>query len=217
MLLALATVVVAAAPHYHRTHPNVRCFLPERDYQYRKLSTTLTSVSTKPLVLRGAFFPGHKRGFPSALSGTTSNGRREDRIKAFQFVENATLQIDHCSTSRMLVQVAESGRWTVSLRADQSAPPDPLKVTTSEPVRHYTEHLRRNEFHVAVRCYGGYGADQPGRMLGKPQVLELPVRPFWVQKDQPYQLFQTGYDPRIADHFELLDRVEVDFAYRIAN
>ena len=69
---------------------------------------------------------------------------------------------------------------------------------------------------MAVRVYAGYGANQPSARLGKPQVVALPLRPFWVQKDQPYQLFNSHYDSRIADHFDVIDRVEIDFAYRRA-
>jgi hypothetical protein len=141
---------------------------------------------------------------------------RKHSIKSFQFVENARLQIDHCSIQQMSVLLHESGHWSISLRADQNPlqSDEPLNPTTAEPPQLFTSHLQRNEFHVSVRCYAAFGDVLENRLVGKPLIIPLDLRPFWVQRQRPYQLFQTGSNSRIRDHFELIDRVEIEFAVR---
>lgn len=144
-------------------------------------------------------------------------GRRHLRIKSFQFVKAPTLQIDHCSISQMSVLLHESGRWTVSLRANQNPlnVQQPLNVTTGEPIRLFTDHLQRNQFQVVVRCYVQHGSGDSDTLIGKPMIIPLHVKPFWVQRQEPYPLFEAGYHPHIQQYFESLDRVEIEFAYQL--
>jgi hypothetical protein len=78
----------------------------------------------------------------------------------------------------------------------------------------YTDHLLRNEFRIRVRCFAGHGDVGGEGPLGKPLVIPLPLNPIWVQRQQPAPFHEAGIDPRIADYFHLIDRVEIEFAYR---
>lgn len=217
VLFAFGLVFVAAAPHFHRMHPQVRCDIPERDYRYGRFSQTLRSLSSDAIVFTSPVTADGKGTLiPQRLSLTASD-RPQQTIKSFQFVKNSKLQIDHCSISQMSVLLHDSGRWTVGLRANQNPlnAPEPLNVTTIEPLRKFTDHLQRNEFRVVVRCYANHGPGREDALLGKPLVIPLVIRPFWVQKAQPYPLFETDYHPLIQEYFASIDRVEIEFAYQL--
>ena len=117
----------------------------------------------------------------------------------------------------MSVLLHKSGRWTVSLRANQNPlnSQQTLDVTTSEPTRLVTDHLQRNKFQVVARCYVRYGPGDSDDLTGKPMVIPLDVKPFWVYRQEPYQLFEADYHPQIQQYFELIDRVEIEFAYQL--
>jgi hypothetical protein len=105
------------------------------------------------------------------------------------------------------------------MRANQNPVPSempraPRDVTTAEPAQLFTDHLRRNRFLVAIRCYAGSIVGAADGLVGKPLVIPLHVEPFWIQKEQPDQIFVSGFDPRIHDYFELIERVEIEFAYQ---
>lgn len=217
VILAFGLLAVAAAPHYHRTRPCVRCSIPDRDYLYGNFSQPLISLSSTPVVLTDLLAEGSKGALYSAPAAARAEGDRpKQRAKSFQFVKNPTLTIDHCSISQMSVLLHESGRFTVSLRADQNPPGEqqPLNVTTIEPNRRFTYHLKRNQFHVVARCYVDYGPVRPNALLGKPMVIQLPIDPFWVQKEEPYQLFESDFHPHVQQYFDSIDRVEIEFAYK---
>jgi len=117
----------------------------------------------------------------------------------------------------MSVLLHESGKWTISMRANQNPlnMRDPLNVTTSEPNRLFTDHLRRNEFQVVARCFVQHGPERANALLGKPMVIPLYVKPFWVQRHEPYQVFETNMHPEVRQYFESIDRVEIEFAYQL--
>lgn len=206
---------MAAAPRYHRTRPNVRCCIPERLYDYREFSQPARSLSNVALPFQVSVTASGKAADRLDRPLLATGAERRQTIKSFQFVDRSKLQIDHCSISQMSVLLHESGHWTVSLRADQNPLPEQgRKVTTIEPTRKFTDHLKRNEFYVTVRCYAGPLTGGTDSLVGKPLVIPLRIQPFWVQRQEPYQLFETHHDPRIQDYFNLIERVEIEFAYR---
>lgn len=215
-LLAAGLVAVAAAPNYHRTRPCVRCSIPDREYHYGKFSQPLRSLSGGAIPMEAGVSMVGKVGASLDRSPLAAGDDRREKIKLFQFVKKPKLQIDHCSIANMAVLLHESGEWTISLRADQNPlnAQQPLNVTTSQPSRRFTDHLKRNQFHVIARCYVDEGPSRDDALLGKPLVVQLGVKPFWVQKEEPYQLFETAYHPQLQQYFELIDRVEIEFAYR---
>ena len=83
-----------------------------------------------------------------------------------------------------------------------------------EPSRLATDHLQRNQFHVVARCYVKYGPGGSDDLVGKPMVIPLYVKPFWVQRQEPYQLFEADFHPDIQQYFDSIDRVEIEFAYQ---
>lgn len=87
-------------------------------------------------------------------------------------------------------------------------------MTTAEPARPFTDHLRRNKFIVGIRCYAGSIVGGVDGLVGKPLVIPLHVEPFWVQKAQPEHIYASGFDQRIRDYFDLIERVEIEFAYQ---
>ena len=101
----------------------------------------------------------------------------------------------------MSVLLHESGRWTISLQANQNPvnPRQILDVTTAQPKQLFTDHLQRNEFHIVARCYSQYGNCDSNGLLGKPLVFPLLVKPFMVQRQQPYALFETVAQLRAVD------------------
>ncbi|MEO8498482.1 MAG: hypothetical protein ABI614_25745, partial [Planctomycetota bacterium] len=119
--------------------------------------------------------------------------------------------------SEMSVLLYDSGRWTVSLLANQNPlnAQQPLDVTTSQPKQLFTDHLQRNQFQIVARCYVNYGPGDGDTLIGKPMVIPLYVKPFWVQKQEPYQLFEESFHPDIQQLFESIDRVEIEFAYQL--
>lgn len=212
----VSIIVVAAAPTFHRTRPSVRCDIPARDYQHIKLSQPARSLSNVAVVIDPRLALTPSRDVNNRV-GPAHADRLQAKVKSFQFVKDPTLQIDHCSLADMSVLLDETGKWTVSLRANQNPlnPVNPLDVTTLEPKRLFTDHLQRNKFHITVNCYAQYGSVAGERLLGQPLVIPLTVKPFWVQRQQPYSLFETDYSPEVQRHFDSIDRVEIEFAYQL--
>ena len=208
----VSIIVVAAAPTFHRTRPPARCDIPTRDYQHVKLSQPARSLSNVAVLIS----PQVSSAISRDSSGRAS-AQSQVRIKSFQFVKDPTLQIDHCSISEISVLLDDNGSWTVSLRANQNPvnPVRPLDVTTLERKQLFTDHLQRNKFHVTLNCYAQYGSVVGDRLLGQPLVIPLKVDPFWVQRQQPYALFETKFSPEIQRHFDSIDRVEIEFAYQL--
>lgn len=213
---SVSIVIIAAAPTYHRTRPGIRCGIPVRDYQHNKRSQPVRSLSEAPLLIDVPLTATTNGGSAVPFVAGVAN-RQPHRVKSFQFVKNSTLQIDHCFVSDMSVLVHENGRWTISLRANQNPlyVREPLDVTTMEPKQLFTDHLKRNQFHIVAYCYSQYGPGDGNELIGKPLVIPLYVRPFWVQKEQPYTLFEPGYHRDIERHFDSIDRVEIEFAYEL--
>jgi len=196
-------------PRRHVTDPCIRCGIPCRDYIYKKYSQPQIAFSlpvTPSLTL------------PDTRIGDTVI-RESTSLKVFQF-EQTDLTIDHCKVSRMALQLQADGRWALSLQADQNPVRiNPIDVTTNvttiEPPRKFTEHLKRNEFVITLRCYAGTQGVATSN-VGQPVVVPIYPEPFWVQKAEPYDYHEAGQDEAIARYFSLIDRVELEFRYRLA-
>ena len=76
----------------------------------------------------------------------------------------------------------------------------------------YTAHIKRNRFHVKFRCLGAYEAEPQEGDAGRPVLFNVEPRPFWVQKGRPYALFERGDLGGDQQYFDLVDRVELEFA-----
>jgi hypothetical protein len=140
------------------------------------------------------------------------------RARYFQ-LQKSQLKVDHCSLSRVAVAVFYDGTFTVAFQADQNRREsnDPADANKQRPdVVRQTSHLKRNEFHVRLRFHAEMKLSEntKGVTNGKPVIFEVPLDPFWVQRGQPYPFFQKSHCRDLMEHFDRIDRVEVEFYYR---
>lgn len=136
----------------------------------------------------------------------------QNRIRLFQ-LDRARLTVDHCTVSEIALQLHRDGSWVLSLRADQNMLPEEDPATLDDTYRPRL-HLRRNEFHVRLRCHGFYQADQVLLAAGRPVMADLHPVKFMVQRQEPRHVRIACCDPRVAQFYDLIDRVEVEFYYR---
>lgn len=247
VLLVLAVASVGWGGH-HRTRARCLPALPcQPGYQVGRSTPPVTAVSTAVVVLRREV-AATAASAVTAASGTTPapsvnrGAEKQDPQTGVSFfqLDKPALVLDHCSISRVAVMLQSDGSWRVSLRADQnpgstvgvaaagSATTVPVAVTPALPVppaQKQTSHLKRNEFHVAVR---GYGADKASESAdlkapGKPLLFHIDLQPFWVQNGVPRNMVWDGTSRNndgtsasndIKRFFSLVDRVEIDLSYR---
>lgn len=160
-----------------------------------------------------------------AASGTVGGPLAAERgaVKAFQPKPSA-LQIDHCAVSRLAVVIDRKGLCRISLQAEQNTP-----ATIAEQDRRarlagvaqggallQTSHIKRNEFHIAVRGYGvpATVADPNLEPLGKPVLFRVEIAPFWVQNGESRDVVTQVESKSIQEYFDQINHVEVDFWYR---
>jgi hypothetical protein len=185
-----------------RTEPQLRCGLPDRDYIHGNQPALALAVSSPVVLVRS---PG-----PPAMPAPA--GAIE---YAYYQLAQASVTVDQCSISRVVLTVWDSGDWFLDFRADQNPgtpirPPLILPGSTSPTP--YTAHIKRNLFMVRVRGFGS--ALDPDVSLGRPVLYDIAPEPFWVQRGVPMFPRLHGNDRRIKDAFWTTDRVEVELSYR---
>lgn len=196
-----------------------------RDYQHRNLSHAVSAISA-PAVPMGSITSRSRR----AELGLIGEAAGLDpvlgaRAKMFQFIDPTSLRIDHCSISRMAAVLDEEGRWVASLRADQNPVVlrerrnliDEVVVDDIRPAVLQTRQILRNRFHVR---FAGLAWPEGRSAVGAgaathPELFEIVLVPFWVQRGEPRRLIYSGAMPpdEGARAYALADRIEVDFAY----
>jgi hypothetical protein len=197
LLVTLAGAALAGIRSYC-TRPCCRCGIPTADYQYRPRSRSVTAVSRDALHL------------PALREGQTV-----PQIKRFQFTP-ARLTIDHCSIFGMELQVHHNGVWVLSLQVEQNPATEggqPGPAVTEDGL--YTAHLKRNEFAVTIRFYGGAeGLTEPATATaGKPALYPPQTASFWVQRGRGRDYWTQGYLDARTDLRELIDHAEIEFFY----
>lgn len=221
--LALGT---AGAAGVHRRHaqPQVRCALPDREYVHGAPSPPGLALSHVAVLLRRIDAP---LADPSTPKG--------EPIAYFQ-LNQATIQVGHCSISRVALSVRADGLWTLNFRADQNPTlaPGPVIVLPGRPVDPpvappvardlggasatilQTQHVKRNLFIVHVRGFAAFSADDPNldASPGRPLVFDLAPRPFMVQRGVPEFLTFQGVDAAVGRDFVLIDRVEFELRFQ---
>jgi hypothetical protein len=217
--LALAGSVGAGVTH-HKMRPEYLPGLPNNEYVYGNVpqQTTIFTLDAIPL-------PRTQPSDPGAI------GTVRERVKFFQ-LPVTQVQLDHCYLSRVALALHENGTWTLSMRADQNPWMTGVKNEVSTPVQlpgavsslrppiptltKETNSLKRNQFFIKVRCYGGYPVYEalPALAPGKPVLFELPTAIFWVQRGYPYDFWAKQALPAVGQYFDVIDRVEVEFSYR---
>ena len=209
VVVALTLLSACGADWGHfRARPPCLPGLPCYDYQYQERSASKEALSTFGNLLETAL-PAAAPNFPGP------------KIRYYQ-LDRAQIQVDHCILSRLALTLHQDGSWILSGRADQNPwmGPDtrqlsPLKSSGPLVVKH-TEHLKRNQFFVKVRCYSAFAVKEtmPGASTGKPALTAITLPPFWVQRGEPYDLMVRGSLADVGLYFHLIDRVEVEFYYR---
>jgi hypothetical protein len=195
-----------------RTRPGCLTGIPARDYQHRSVSASERMISQRAVLVE----------IPAATRDATlseSTARSQHRIKVFQMSE-PNLVIEHCGIFEVVFQVRDDGLCTLNLVAKQGIdPPEPSKpeapLTAAAEGIPQTGHIKRNEFHVNVRGFALYRDEETRDVprLGKPVVLQMEPLSFWVQRGRDYVGVFDDFSCDARDNFDLLDRVEIEFAY----
>jgi hypothetical protein len=203
-IVSLAVLGAAAASAQPRTYPTMRRGIPPADYQYRELSRTLVALSS-PMVAIQSIRP--------ATVGPNGATEVKDEFKVFQLPVKQ-LELNDRKISRVAFMVHRDGTWSLSLRGDFHDRSEALAGP------YFDAHHRRCQFRVKVNCFGFYAIseDASNSTTGKPVVLDTPPIEFWVQSGEPYDLWRVGMCKNWDDYtrervFELMDRVEIEFAY----
>lgn len=205
----LAAAAVGAGPFGHyRTRPACRTGIPNRDYQFGAVAPQRRLVSqTAELLLAPSLTPG------DATDDTLS-------IQVYQLPEER-MELDHCSITRVAFQVRGDGVCVLSLLAEQNAlerQTDVDPATSGKESALQVSHEKRNRFHVSVRAYGAYQvredeAESTGA-TGKPLLQTFGPHSFWVERGVPKDVvLREKWPPRDLTLIQLIDRVEVTFAY----
>src|SRR5438876_12318420 len=84
--------------------------VPAYDYQSGATSEKVQALSTVGLLLERPALPGETKAKP--------------RIRYFQ-LDRASLNVQHCSISKVVFHMEEDGLWKLNLWAEQNAPKKP--------------------------------------------------------------------------------------------
>jgi hypothetical protein len=228
--LTIAGAAVGKGVRRYHARPQERCGIPEADYQPRHpppLVDPVIAVSQVGVLLAQPQTTASDTAMSLKIEGARTTAPRT-RVKVYQFAPTS-LQIDHCSISRMALFLTDRGHWRLSLQADQNPqvvlPPAGVAVPTTAQVRglpnvqlKQTTHLKRNLFVIKVRGLGAYreplAVPPKPPTQGKPVLMDLPPIEFWVQRGVPYSAVFENENGDSATYFDQIDRVEIEFSYR---
>ncbi len=140
--------------------------------------------------------------------------------KSMQLAD-AQLTIAHCSLSDVALVVEPSGLWQLSLRGDQNY----LRRDEARP-RNLDLQIKRNAFKVKFRLLrstrsGGenltpaVGGEPEFYQTGKTALAAIDVPEFWVQREAPQSITQSGRHPMIAAHYDEIDQAEFEFFVKL--
>ena len=117
------------------------------------------------------------------------------------------LRVDHCSVSGVSVVLYPDGRYAVRFRADQTLAQRTDTVQSPNP-------FKRNLFVLTVRGYANDPLGETGISATKAAVLQIPIEPFWVNRNESYPGFVEGRSDAVKRNYRWVDRVDMDFTYR---
>jgi hypothetical protein len=200
------------------TRPQPLPGIPPADYQFQNRSPSKTTVSRRGILLRTRTVPTSRAGtLPGTEQRTLATAARvapsepPSTVVSLYQLDQARLQIQHCAISEVALQLHDNGLWVLSLRADQNRRPAEDEPAAYNPYL----YIQRNQFVVRLRCFGTFEnrPSEAGLETGKPVLATLHPDPFWVENGQPRFLRTGGCDPWVEEHFEEIDRVQVEFFY----
>lgn len=187
-------------PHVTRTR-RVCAISSLYDYEISRLSQPVSRLT----------FPGVPElstvGTGSSVAAT--GGGTPVRLRVFPLRDKA-LTNGHCSVSKVVVTVAENGRWSVDLMAEQN----PLIVEETQRAKFAL--FAQNRFHLTLRPLTAEAGLVPGAAdaVAAPAVTLIRVKPFWVERGKSVQVRDEGVDERLAERFAAIKVIAVDLAYQ---
>ncbi|MEM7474917.1 MAG: hypothetical protein AAF483_07985 [Planctomycetota bacterium] len=132
------------------------------------------------------------------------------------------LTIAHCKVSDIALLIEPTGFWHLSLRGDQN-----FQRPDEEKARNTQLQMKRNAFNIEVRLLTANRGKARENLLNTPSaepnfehtsslaLVELKIPEFWVQREAPQFITQTGYHPSLQTHFDKIDRAEFEFFVRL--
>lgn len=217
-MIGVVGAISAMAPSYHATRSTNLPGVQVRDYLAGPPSQPAKVFSLDPVEL------------PRTPADGAVKGLVRPRVKVYRAALNV-VQNEHCSLAGVALALQETGEWNLSFTAHQNpwmigpknlvsgptqipGPTGSLRLPIP-PLTFETEGLKRNLFTVTVKCYG----DFPRRprvpvIVNRPVLYEIKPAPFWVQRGTPYDFQQRCGMYEVAQYFDLVDRVEVEFTWR---
>jgi hypothetical protein len=193
-----------------------RCGLPSHDYSRERFSppisgSSLRAIRSTSLQVRSGDTAASAgaRETAAVLRAIELDELPPGELKVFQ-IEPATLRIDHCAVSQVVVTIAESGEWMLSLQAQQ----DPR--LESAQLRTQFENFRRNEFRLEVRPILVLTARQNAdvAVLGKPELDAIDAQEFWLDKHEVRRITLKNSSQDLRRYFAQIEQVDVHFSYR---
>lgn len=136
-------------------------------------------------------------------------------------IADSELEIAHCSLSDIALVIEPSGIWHLSLRGNQNFL---RREETRE--RNLDLQLKRNAFKVKVRLLRSARSDgenitpavggEPNfDQASKPAIVSINVPEFWVQREAPQLITETGHHSLIAAYFDDIDQAEFEFFVKL--
>lgn len=194
------TVEAQFLPHVTRTR-RVCAISGLYDYEISRLSQPVSRLT----------FPGVQEmsAAGTGASVTAVGAGSPVRVRVFPLRDKA-LTNGHCSVSKVVVTVAENGRWSVDLMAEQN----PLMV--EEAQRAKFELFAQNRFHLTLRPLTAEAGLVPGAAdnVAAPAVTLMRVKPFWLERGKSVQVRDEGVDERLVERFAAIKVIAVDLQYQ---
>jgi len=174
----------------------------------RRSTRVSDELQLEPRMLVRSEYTDRSSRLPAAIIG----GVHIDRSIDLYQLDRAGVRINHCEISEVAIQLYDDGQWVLSLRADQNRRSEDGGPDGYNP----NLHIKRNEFFIRMRCFGAF--DHPAMRevatTGKPVLVNLEPYSFWVENGEPRYIRQHNWDPLVREHFQDIDRVEIEFYYR---
>ncbi|MEM9367999.1 MAG: hypothetical protein AAGD07_18555 [Planctomycetota bacterium] len=220
-LAKIAHAIDPLIPHFSYTFGGLRRCLPRHDYQHKATSPSVI-VSSLPVVeftspmddVRATLSQTLEEPAPSMTLARHLSHRR----KRFR-PNRASMMVDHCRISDIVIDFTPHGYWWLSVKAEQNPPVEADE--DRNPIS--TIHLKRNAFQFAVRLYASgnrpitemeetdnaFLEPNPGRLL----VCEIRPTPFVVHRATPRHLNFRGVSTEIEAYYPSIASAEFEFRY----
>ncbi len=142
------------------------------------------------------------------------------RSKLIQ-IASEDITIAHCRVRDIAMRIEPNGNWRVSLKADQNY----LRDDASRE-RNLDLQLKRNAFNVTIRLLSSsrasgenlspsVGSEDRTYQAGKLVLAVIEIPEFWVQREAPRSIVETGNNQDIAQGFLDIEQAEFEIFIRL--